>query len=308
MVSNPVGWGIQEIYDTNNVPIGTSAEEVRRIFGALYSPGIINGSGIHTGISTTHYIIDPGVVAIRVGNTPPEVVLAAFDRQELSFTPANGTARTDIFYVRQHLPTTEVAVNAVQVGVGTTLPANSVELARYHVPASATTPSNTWLVGSMRFAVPYAANLGIFYQHLDTSNTNLPRTVRTGASGTIDIPTDRICLFTIDTCLSARRSDGTTRAVRFDDAAYCEAKFDILIDGVRKFTFNTPGLHQAWADYHFQQYVNLKAGEHTVSYKTYTPASSMSPGIPWRHYSGTDASTGTTFTVRDAGFWDEVLL
>lgn len=298
------GLGIDAVTDGSGNVSGTSAQDVRRIWGGIYSPGILSGCNVTTSATDMTYTVKAGVAAIQTATDPRQVVLVPVPGIAVTANPVGATSRTDRIYVQQQIPgsTNDVVVGVAQ---GTSIPANSQLLATFTASANSTTTSTSYFTGSMPYSVPYGANLGVFYAKTDTNNSAITKgTAVTIGTGTFTLMTDRKCIFMADTTVSALRPDGS-RAVYFDNSAYTELTIEAWIDGVKEFAWNTPGLHQAWATYHFEKNVNLLSGEHTVTYKYYY-GTNHGPGTVMRHFSGTNSNTGTTVSVRDGGFWGEV--
>lgn len=298
------GWGIDAVTNGGEVS-GTSAQDVRRIWGALYSPGVITGCGVHASPTAMTYTVDQGVAAIGLsgsGNSR-QCVMVPVPSTVLTAAPnTSSSTRLDTIYVRQQIPGTTNDV-VVELAQGTAVPANSQILAQHTASAGATTTSRSYFTGSVPYSVPYGANLGLFYTATDRSNATIPKGKRvTAAAGSFTLMTDRKCIFAADLCISALRPNGA-EAMYFDNTAYVELIVEVLINGVREFSFNTPGLARAWGTYHFEEYVNLRSGTHSVAFRYYygTP---QGPGLVAKHYQGENASTGCTFTVRDGGFWE----
>lgn len=298
------GWGIDAVTNGGEVS-GTSSQDVRRIWGALYSPGVITGCGVHASPTAMTYTVDQGVAAIRLsgsGNSR-QCVMVPVPSTVLTAAPnTSSSTRLDTIYVRQQIPGTSNDV-VVELAQGTSAPANSQILAQFTASAGATTTSRSYFTGSIPYSVPYGANLGLFYSATDRSNATIPKGNRvTAAAGSFTLMTDRKCIFGADLCVSALRPNGAG-AEYFDNAAYVELIIEVLINGVREFSFRTPGLARAWATYHFEEYVDLRSGTHSVAFRYYYDTR-HGPGLVAKHYRGEDASTGCTFTVRDGGFWE----
>lgn len=294
-------WGIDHINNAGEI-IGTSSKDVRHIWHGLYSPGVVSGCNVTTSTTAMTYTVALGVAVIRM--VFGENVIAPVPAATLTVSPNTGTtARTDIVYVIQNTG----ALNTVSLGVaeGTAIPKYSQALATFSTSAGATTTSQSFFQGSVPYSVPYGANLGLFYKATDTSTANIAKgSAVTVAAGSFTLSTDRKCVFMADLNISARRPDNTA-AVGFDNSAFVTLKVQVLIDGVWKFSFETPGLSQAWGMHHFEEYYNLKAGQHSVTFK-YFYDTTQGPGLIRRHYSGTNGSTGNSFAVRDGGFWESV--
>ena len=298
------GWGIDAVSNGGEVS-GTSAQDVRRIWGALYSPGVVTGCGVHASPTAMTYTVDQGVAVIGTsgsGNSR-QCVMVPVPSTVLTAAPnTSSSTRLDTIYVRQQIPgsTNDVVVELAQ---GTAVPANSQILAQHTASAGATTTSRSYFTGSIPYSVPYGANLGLFYIGKDRSDEVIPKNKRiTAASGSFTLMTDRKCIFGADLRLSGLRPDGSM-AGYFDSSAYAELVVEVLIDGVREFQFTTPALTRAWATYHFEEYINLRSGTHSVAFRYYY-GGQHGPGLVSKHKQGTDSSTGCTFTVRDGGFWE----
>lgn len=273
------GFGVDEASDGNS---GTQSSDIRKIFGGLYSPGIISGCTISTSPSVMSYTVAAGVVAIKTATG--ETILAPVPATTVNTAAAPATgSRTDIIYVQQRYPSIEGDAN-IAIGVATTLPARAVALKKYIVSAgNANTNAAVW-TGGVDYSIPFGASLGILHQHRNTDNSWFTTAAAFGTAS-IYLPTDRLLRVSILTSVSAA------------DAGYCEGAFDFKLDGVKKWKWNTTSLGQAWATYYWSDTIVVSAGNHTVSYDRYR---SGGTGNPWHHYSAGDAP-GTLFTVEDVG-------
>lgn len=285
------GWGVDATVANGVATSGTTAQDVRQVWGALYTPGVINGASVSTTSSGWFYNVAAGVVAIRTA--VGEVVLAPVPNVSVPTVaaPASGS-RTDIIYARQKFPTTDNSSDVV-VERGTTLPARSVELGRFIVSAGSSSTISAVRTGAVDYSIPYGASLGILHYWQDKQSKALPTTylpaTRDGY-GTFYLPTDRQVSLKYTNIVSANN------AGRFDDAAYCEYGFFPNVDGTDVVMWATPGLHQAWQSIHYEQIVNLSAGKHTVNIGV---GRIVGPGVGRQWYG--DYRPGAQFTVRDEG-------
>lgn len=285
------GFGVDATVNasTGEVLSSTTSQDIRRIMGSLYSPGVISGGVVTTSASGLTYSVSAGVAAIQTATG--QIVLTPFD--SATATSVGTAARTDIIYVKQNFPA-DGNSNAV-VGLNNTLPKNALALARFSVPAGATNTNAAIRQGNTDYAIPYGASLGALWTYTDTRNATLPNALERRGQGKIYLPTDRRIRFNIQTTLSA------SGAVGFDSSKYCEWAFWPMIDNSFPTKWTTPGLHQAWCTWQWEYEMNVVAGEHVVSYQT---GREVGPGTAKQHY-GFDVTnnmrTGTVFTVEDVG-------
>ena len=287
------GFGVDRAADGLS---GTSAQDIRKIFGGLYSAGVISGAKITTSPSAMSYSVSAGVVAISTATG--EVVMAPVPAGTVPTTAPGSGSRTDIIYAQQRFPSVEGDADLV-LGVGTVLPSRAVKLDSYIVSAGQTNTNSAVRTGSVDFSIPYGASLGTLYEQRYTGNgyISVATPGATILTGTITVPTDRRIRVTVNACMSATRSTSGPTAVRFDDLAYTEAGFMFKLNGSTQWIWNTPGLHQAWANYSWNDYLNVTAGTHTVSLNAFRV---VGPGLPYFRYTGGEYR-GTLFTVEDAG-------
>lgn len=283
------GFGVDATLDGNGgVLSGTSAADIRKIWGGLLSPGIISGCAVTTSTTAMSYNVAAGVVAIKAANG--EIIPAPVDSVTVptSAAPASGS-RTDIIYAMQRYPSIEGDSNIV-VGVATTLPARAVALRKMTVSAGQTKTSLATQSGGIDYSIPYGASLGTLQSYRDTTMGTFVA-AQTLGSKSIYLPTDRLLRVSILTSVSADGANG------FDASKYCEAGYDFMLDGVKQWRWNTPGLHQAWAHYFWSDVIQVSAGTHTVAYSRYRV---VGPGTPFHRYVVQDMP-GTLFTVEDVG-------
>lgn len=294
-----VGWGVDSTVSGGTVTSGTGASDVRKVWGALYTPGIVDGCLITRSGSAMTYTVAAGVVAIKTGTK--EVVMAPVEQTVVPTAAAPGTgSRVDLLYAEQRFPasgdsTVQVKVLAFATNAAVTVPANSVELRRYQVNAGQTNTNAAVQVGGVNYSIPYGASLGVLHEWQNTYSGALSTSLLREGHGTIDLPTDRRVRFSVSALLNAIGASG------FDNSKYTEHYFLPNLDGTDLTIWTTPGLHAAWGTYNFDIYVNVPAGRHTVNLGSGRTAG---PGQAETHY-GVDVNgfprRGIYFLVEDVG-------
>jgi hypothetical protein len=297
------GWGVDATVTNNLVTSGTTSADVRKVWGALYTPGIINGCKITRSGSAMTYTVASGVVAISpsIG----EVIMAPVQGATVTAAPSPGTGtRIDVVYIEQRQPSSGDSNVAIGVASFATegsivLPPASLELNRYLVKAGQTNTNAVTQIGDTRYSIPYGGSLGVLHYWNNKFDGDLSNNLLREGHGSYDLPTDRLVRYTWRTVLSARGAAG------FDNSKYCEYGFlfnSNRIGGSGDFIIHTtPGLHQAWATYEFNSLITLPAGPNTFSM---AGIRIVGPGTAWQHSVG-DAlgfgRRGGEFTVEDMG-------
>lgn len=290
------GFGVDRSADGLN---GTTSQDIRRINGGLYSPGIINGSVVATSATTRNYTVSSGVVAIKTADG--EIVLAPIAAGTITgpAAPTSGT-RSDIVYAQQQYPSLDGGSASIVFGVATVLPPRAVTLAQYLVAAGNTTSSQYILQASPNYSIPYGGSLGeLHYWQMKNSVILADGIVRYGHKE-INLPTDRLVSWTIHANMSGGRPDGSG-AAGFDNAAYCEYGFLPNYDSGDWTLWSTGGLHQAWETFQYQNTIPMSAGKHTVNFGVFRI---VGPGRGATHY-GVDPAgfgrRGIEFRLVDEG-------
>lgn len=289
------GFGVDPTKDANGkVLTGTTSDDIRQIYGALYTPGVINGCAVTTSSSAMTYTVAAGVASVLVQNNPTQAILIPVPAGTVTSTagPSSGT-RTDIVYAQQHFPSIE-GDNQVTLGVGQTLPARAVALAKYTVGQGITNTNAAVSQGNIDYSIPYGAGNKLLHSYTNTYDGVHDQNELVEGNGTIYVPTDRKLRITIVACLFSNGAAG------FDNSKYCEWHYSPMIDGQKVYFWNSPGLHQANAIYTFQGYWDVTAGSHTVAYSR---GRTVGPGSVATHYGNISGNffPGTTFTIVDAG-------
>lgn len=273
---------------------GTSSQDIRQIYGGLFTPGVVSGCVITTSPSAMTYTVSAGVAMLQTaaGQIVP-IPVPAQTITALS-APSSG-ARTDVIYAKQRFPAID-GDSEVIVSYGTSAPTNSVVLRTYNQPAGASNTNAGTVSGSVNYSIPYGASLGNLYTYQHTANGQLPDSLTRYGYGTFYLPTDRRVHLKVTSVLYAMG------AVGFDNAHYAEYGFLPNIDGGDYVLWSSPGLGQAWATYNFDLYINLNAGLHTVNLGFLKLAGGTTHAAT---AFGTDSlgfgRRGITFTIEDAG-------
>ena len=286
----PSGWGVDPTIVSGAVKSGTTAEDVRKVWGALYTPGVISGAVVTPSSANLSYVVGAGVVAIQTATG--EVIMAPVAQTTINTTAVASGTRKDIVYAKQNFPGTE-SDSQVVVGIATTLPARSVALGTFTVSAGNTKASQFVRSASVNYSIPYGSAGALLHKWTDTSNSTFDTGLSDG-HGSFFLPTDRRIIVSIDATLSSSVGSKDPWA----PATYTEARYAPYVDGKRLCQWFTPGLGMAWGTYHFEGYFDLAAGEHTV-YLGF--ARQAGPAYPLRHYAGENLHAGTTFAIRDGG-------
>lgn len=287
------GFGVDPSADKTT---GTSSSDIRKIFGGLYTPGIVNGAKVTTSATNMTYTVSSGVAAISTGTG--EVVLTPIPSGTVTGAAAPGSGtRTDIVYAQQRYPSIEGDAT-VSLGVASTLPARAVALKKFTVSAGNTNTNQAVATGGIDFSIPYGANLGRlhYYQHTSTGiNGALPNTLTRVGHGSFYLPTDRRVRFRVFACISASGASG------FDNSKYCEYGFLPNQNGADFVLWSTSGLHQAWESVYHETTMVLPQGTNTVNLGL---VRLIGPGTAMGHYGvGSDGfgRNGIEFSVEDVG-------
>lgn len=238
---------------------GTTPDDIQRITSAEYIwAGIINGCTVNqtTGMS---YQVDGGAAVIRVGEFA-KVKVPVF-AQTIPTLPAPATgSRTDIVYVKQNFPASD-GNNQVVIGVGTSLPANSLELARYQIPAGITSTRQATYLGNPIFTRPVGGQFGTLLQLTDTdTSTHKPGEVITRGVGSFYLWTDSDVEINLSSCISTPGSGVND---------YGSVMYTIYIDD-KIFKSWERAYNNVWEIKQFTQYAYLPLGRHTIKYTAQT--------------------------------------
>ena len=248
---------------------GTTPEDIQAITSAEYIwAGILTGCDVK-GTSGMSYQITAGGVIIQMDAFHKIKVPVLAQTVPTAAAPATGS-RTDIIYVKQNFPGTD-GNNAVVVGVGTSVPANAVEIGRMVIPAGATSTNQGTPTGNRIFTRPVGAQFGVLFSAVDTDSTvHAPGETITRGAGSFSLWTDSDVELKLSSCVSN------------DDAAtvkdeYGSVLYQIFVDDVLQYSWERR-FDRFWESKEFSRLVTLPQGRHTVKYtvKTQYQPSGMS--------------------------------
>lgn len=273
---------------------GTSSEDIRKILGGLYSPGVITGCDVTTSASTMEYTVASGVVAISAATG--EIILAPVP-QTVVMAPAApiSGSRTDIVYVKQRYPSIVGEGDAeIVLGVAEVLPERALALQKFTVGSGIANTKAATSLNSVDFSIPYGTNGKNYYDYTYSVSGALPNPLTRVGGGSIYLATDRKLRFTLSATLQS------IGAVGFDNAKYCEYYFLPNIDNGDIMIWQTPGLHQSLATYYFEGFYNATKGRHSVNLGM---GRMVGPGTAQTQHGlvGGFGRTGIVFNIRDAG-------
>lgn len=270
------------------VTVGTTSADIRKIFGALYTPGLISGGAIKTSASTMTYNVAEGVASFKMANG--ESVLGYWPATS-NLAPTSSTVpRKDYVYAVQRTPSVHGDSN-IRVEVDSSFPATGAVLLGTFVYSAGATSSNAGVrSGAVDYSVPYGSSMGELSWMQNTHNgTFSDRQVI--MSGQIQLPTDRLIMFNFSTVVSA------TGGGYWNPNTYTEASYHLKVDGVQVAKWQSPGLTVAWTTLNFEERKNLNAGSHTV---TVDRGREVGPGVPYQHFIP-NAARGAHFSITDMG-------
>lgn len=283
----PVGFGVEPVKNAQGVVTsGTTDADIRKIYGGLFSPGLVSGAAVTTSASAMTYTVAAGVGAFKIANN--ETVLAPIPPVTVNAAAISGT--NHIVYAQQNIQSAD-GNNEVVVKVGTTMPSvRAVRLAQFTLPAGATNSSQGVRNANLDWAIPYGASLGVlaYGEHTTTGTFTGETTIITK---NFYVPTDRQIEYYVGTVVSAQN------AVGFDNSKYCEAGWRLYLDNSLIADFGSPGLHQAWMWLTFTQTWPATPGNHTIRL---TRRRITGPGTPMQQY-GYGNAIGCRLKVTDNG-------
>ena len=291
------GWGVDATLNGSGVPTsGTTDLDVRKIWGGLFTPGIISGCEISTSGSQLKYTIESGVVAIKTATG--EIVMAPVTGQSIT-VDAVTSSRTDYIWVQQHYPTIEGDSN-IEIGWGSSIPPRALKIGAFTIGSGATNTNAAVENEDRTYSIPYGASLGQLYYWQNQYNGTLSTSLLREGYGSFYVPTDRLITVSVSAVLSAL-TPSLVPATGFSETAYCEHGFLPSVDGGDIVLWSTGGLHQAWETFYFEKTIKVLEGRHNVNLGQLRLSG---PGRVTQHY-GTDGQgfgrNGAEFMIKDAG-------
>lgn len=297
-----VGFGIPQLTSGDSI-VGTTAQDMRHILGALYpSTGVIDGLEV-TGDTTLSYTVAPGVAVCSRGASDG-AVLARYEGGTTDPVEANASSspRLDIIWLAAHDAAQGDADNLVVVGVtqGTAaavpvapdIPTYATELARMLVPGGATTTANATMASTVGYAVPYGASLGTLYHRVSTFDNQLSEDTSRWwreFEPAVTLMQDRRIELMWSCCMSAVTASNPGSLL-----------LEFKLDGVGIWMTEV-GTTKYWETYYISHEMDVPKGTHTFG----CYIKKHSGGKIARHYSpdsgSSSARNGETFDVIDRG-------
>lgn len=265
----PTGFGIDHSTNTSGTLTGTSSQDIRKVFGGLYTEGIISGADVKTTTGLT-YTIDPGLVNLWYSgsSTAKETVMLPVPSATVATTagPSSGT-RTDYVWVRQNPPGTDTNTGSqITWGVSPTNPRTSSNvpgqyfiLDTFTVPAGMTATNSATRTGSRAYSVPYGSS-SLLLKMVDTHDGRLYTAagkLRT-LSGKLTLPVDTQVRFT---CGVTLEHDGMQSTV--DDGINAA----LHINGIREVWWSTGEVTKYPETKEWSVITTLPAGTHTIEWR-----------------------------------------
>lgn len=286
-----VGFGVGPDQNGN----GTTPEDIQAITSAEYIwAGILTGCDVK-GTSGMSYQITAGGVIIQMDAFHKIKVPVLAQTVPTAAAPATGS-RTDIIYVKQNFPGTD-GNNAVVVGVGTSVPANAVEIGRMVIPAGATSTKQGTPTGNRIFTRPVGSQFGVLFSAVDTDSTeHAPGQVLTRGAGAFTLWTDSDVELKLSSCISASDSAQGTQLDEYGSVFY-----KIYVDDVLQYTWERR-FDRVWESKEFSRLVTLNQGRHTVKYTAETRWNPPGQSGKWKvRYGGVNKFSGDDFRVIHRG-------
>lgn len=260
------GLGIDPSIGTDGTKVGTSGQDIRRIFGSLYTEGVISGAEV-VGTTGLSYKISAGLINLWYAGSKDakESVMVPIPSMTVvtSAGPSSGT-RTDYVWVRQNPPGNNTSTGSqVTVGVSSSKPSSSPGeyfiIAQFTVPAGMTATSKATRKADRTFSVPYGSG-GLILNIKDTYHGRLADKIDQLANltGSITLPTDQTVEFTCG--VTAYLSGSESRPLDAINAG-------LTVDGYRNTWWTTPPLGPWAATYEWSHILELSAGTHQIEFR-----------------------------------------
>lgn len=289
-------WGILPDAQGN----GTTHSDIQRIIAALFiNAGIVDGCAVSTN-STMNYTVRAGAVVMNTGTD--QMILTPVPATTISTEPGPATGtRTDKVYVRQLMPETDNSSNVVVAVTSGALPANSIELARFVVPAGATSTDKLTNTLDRSFARMVTSPTGNLISVSDSNTAVHQGEAYQWGQGRFTVPTDRNLDVRISSTVVRTSKDGAA----LNGSLRAALRHDLYIDNV-KVKSAVQEFSGVFADtYQFETQEAVGAGSHTVhviSQRVYLQDGIYAPNDYWAVRTGGALKYhGSHVTVSDAG-------
>lgn len=196
--------------DVDQAGNGTTPDDIQRILGAQWrTAGIVSGCAV-TGMSEAAYNVFAGAVVMDWGKDQKIMVPVVATKVPTTANPGT-TARTDRVYVQQRTVSADGDNLAVVKVTQGSLPARSILLAEYKVPAGATDTKGAVDQANRIFTRPVGGQYGQVAKSIDMdTTTHAGELIKRGqvnlwfgAMWAGVAPTDRDLMVHFNSCISA---------------------------------------------------------------------------------------------------------
>lgn len=290
------GFGIDGTKDVNgNITSGTSSQDIRKIFGGMFTTGVLRGLNVTTSSTSMDYVVSPGsaIIAISGGNGDEVVPVPGYGAT-VTTAAGGASARTDHVYIKQNRPSVEGNSNIVY-GVTNTMPTEGdgrLVLKSFTVPANMTNTSQASVTGDVRYATPYGSAGRILVDLVDTYSGAMPAKPSLDQGGSFSLTTDRMVRIDITTTIDCEVVGGVDEGV-----------FTIVyVDGQRVTTFSSGYLsHNVPTSHSYSLVRPLSAGNHNVTISRQPMNGNKATSKIYFRYGGSGGYAGQRVYVTDAG-------
>ncbi|WP_178945897.1 hypothetical protein [Kocuria sp. TGY1127_2] len=275
---------------------GTAPDDIQRIIGANWRvAGILSGCAVET-TSTMQYHVFAGAVVMNWGMD--QKVLVPVEETRIPVDPNPGTtSRRDKIYVQQRTTEADGDNLAVVASTPGALPARSILLADYEVPANSTSTSGAIDRANRVYTRSVGGQYGQVAKFIDTdSSVHGKELIKRGqqqlwfgAMWNGVAPTDRDLMIHFNSCISAGPNQGA------DPEGSVIYKFylnDALVYSVER-VFN-----KYWESKHYAFPVVIEQANNTIHYTVQWSSGASSWAV---RYGGANKAPGDQMVVVDNG-------
>lgn len=290
--------------DDSSKRIGRTPLDDRLIQAGLRTNGVLQWGGITPSTTAMAYTVSGGfVVQIGMGSgqgsvlgAPPGETLTTYDDGS-ALAVGGAQNRIDVIYVKQNdndqgdgsVDLKFYVQKGVEGSTSTlpTLPPRSLVIEQRMVLPTTTKASQTTVVASRQYSIPYGGTMGVLHKWVDQFNGLADQNLRELGNASIVLPTDRILEFQLQPTVStgADNTNGT-------------CMYHIILDGATVASFEL-WYRVHWGTTFYSLTLDVPAGQHAVSFSRYHRA-----GDPfYQHYGAQNGEVyqGTVFQVIDRG-------
>lgn len=290
----PTGFGVPHDENGN----GTTTDDIQRIIAAEYSnAGIIDGARV-SGTATMSYDVSAGAVVLDTGQDMAVKVPVPATTVPTTPAPATGS-RTDTVFVAQGFPDNG-GDSLAFVGVSPSpehpsVPANSIVLDAFTVPAGVTSTNSTTSIHNRKFARPVGGSLGRLHLFVDEDTTPRTTATITRGAGSFYVPTDRDVEFNMTSTVAAVASNGMVA----DE--HGSVLYQFWIDGKMVRSWER-SYDRTWESKQLSFVYALEEGRHDVYYTARRKWLEAGATGYWAvRYGGAEQYVGDAFRAYDRG-------